>query len=91
MQILQSKVGKHLSNLAIYPPILGFFSTRTTSYPWSPRSSEAEIPATPPPTINALGVTGTVIRGRGSDQRDFATPIFTNSLDFSVASSGACP
>src|SRR3990170_1247821 len=52
MQIEQSSVGKFLSRTAIIPPIVASFSTRTTRAPASARSSEACIPAIPPPTTS---------------------------------------
>ena len=56
----QSSVGKVLSNCAIRPPILGVFSTRYTLNPSSAKSKDACIPAIPPPTTNASGITGIV-------------------------------
>ena len=47
--MLQSIVGKVLSSCAMTPPMLGVRSTRWTFVPLSARSSDACIPAIPPP------------------------------------------
>jgi len=49
MQMEQSRVGKFLSSTAITPPMVGARSTSTTLAPPLARSSEAWMPAIPPP------------------------------------------
>ena len=50
MQAAQSSVGNVLSNIAMWPPMLGFFSTRKTFLPVAESLSAASMPAMPPPT-----------------------------------------
>ncbi len=53
MQAAQSSVGKVLSNIAMWPPIVPVRSTRYTRLPPSAISSAAWIPAIPPPMTSA--------------------------------------
>ncbi len=52
MHIAQSLVGKVLSSCVMVPPMLGDSSSRYTLNPESARSSDACIPAIPPPTTS---------------------------------------
>ena len=51
MHILQSRVGKVLSNWDMCPPMEGFLSTKYTLTPIPARSSAARMPAIPAPMI----------------------------------------
>ena len=65
MQAAQSRVGKVLSNCAMWPPIEGSRSTRYTGSPASASSRAAWIPAIPPPTTSVAGFTFTAIGSSG--------------------------
>ncbi len=57
----QSRVGKVSESWAMWPPMEGSRSTRTTWWPQSAMSRAAWMPAMPPPMTSARLVTGTVI------------------------------
>ncbi len=54
MWVTRSIVGKVSANCAMWPPIVGFFSTKTTGKPAFAMSNAARIPAIPPPMIKAF-------------------------------------
>ena len=64
MQAAQSRVGKVLSSWAMLPPMVGFFSTMSTSKPASAMSSAVWMPAIPPPMTSARLVTGLFAGGQ---------------------------
>ena len=66
MQAAQSRVGKVLSSWAILPPMVGCFSTMSTSKPASAMSSAVWMPAMPPPMTSARLVTGLSPAVRGA-------------------------
>ena len=86
IQEAQSKVGNVLSNIAIFPPTVGFFSTMSTGNPASAISNAAVIPAIPPPITRALFVTGVSPSVRGVSKIDFAIAALPSAIAFSVAS-----
>ena len=58
------------------------FSIRCTLKPESAKSTAALKPAIPPPTTNAVGVTGTVLVGTSSDNLALAIPALISSTAF---------
>ena len=83
----QSRVGNVLSSCDILPPILGVFSTISTSYPASAISRAVWIPAIPPPMIRALFVTRLSPGWRGVFKFTFAIAALARITAFFVASS----
>lgn len=84
----QSRVGKVLSNWAIFPPIISSFSIMNTLYPAFAIFRAAVIPAMPPPTTMATGFTDLVEPVRGSWCNTLAMPPLIKSLALRVAPSG---
>ena len=84
IQAAQSSVGNVLSSCDIFPPIVGFFSTMSTSNPASAISSAVCIPAIPPPITSARFVTGLSPGVSGALRFTFATAAFARIIAFSV-------
>ena len=87
IQAEQSRVGKVLSSCDILPPILGVFSTISTSYPASAMSSAVWIPAIPPPMTKARFVTRLSPGFRDAFRFTFAIAALARITAFLVASS----
>ena len=83
----QSKVGNVLSNCAILPPMVGFFSTISTGNPASATSSAVWIPAIPPPMTRHLLVTSLSPAINGLFSCTFAMAALARTMAFAVASS----
>ena len=83
MQAAQSRVGKVLSNIAMWPPMVARRSTRWTLCPASAISSDAWIPATPAPitSVSALtfAVPGSAASPNGTPRTAQATTAFARS------------
>ena len=88
IQAEQSSVGNVFVKTAIFPPIVGNFSTNVTSLPESARSSADWIPAMPPPIINTLSPICIFFSVSGLSSSTFATDASTTSIAFTVAISG---
>ena len=87
MHAAQSSVGNVLSIWVILPPMVGFFSTMSTSKPASAMSSAVWMPAMPPPMTSARFVTGLVPAVSGALSCTFAMAARPRMTAFSVASS----
>ena len=85
IQEAQSNVGNVLSSIAIFPPMVTFFSTMSTGKPASAMSRAAVIPAIPPPMTKALFVIAVSPGVRGVSSIVFAMAAFPSAMDFSVA------
>ena len=85
MQAAQSSVGNVLSIWVILPPIVGFFSTMSTSKPASAMSKAVCIPAMPPPMTSARFFTGLVPATNGAFSWTFAMAARPRIIAFSVA------
>ena len=83
----QSSVGKVSESWAMWPPMEGSRSTRSTWWPQSAMSSAAWMPAIPPPMTSARLVTGTVIGRSFLFFFTRSTMSRTMSFAFAVASS----
>ena len=86
IQEAQSSVGNVLSSMAIFPPTVGFFSTKSTGKPASAMSSAAVMPAIPPPITRARFVIGVSPGVSGVSNIDLAMAAFPKATAFSVAS-----
>ena len=86
MQAAQSRVGKVLSIWVILPPMVGCFSTMSTSKPASAMSRAVWMPAMPPPMTSARLVTGLVPGVSGALSWTLAIAARPRMMAFSVAS-----
>ena len=84
IQAAQSRVGKVLSIWVILPPMVGFFSTMSTSKPASAMSRAVWMPAMPPPMTSARLVTGLSPAVRGALSWTLAMAALPRMMAFSV-------
>ena len=85
MHAAQSRVGKVLSIWVILPPMVGCFSTMSTSKPASAMSSAVWMPAMPPPMTSARLVTGLSPAVSGALSCTLAMAVRPSTMAFSVA------